>query len=344
MPKGTPITFNQLKKQIVERKYKDIMPSYYDRAAKVRPNLPEYDDKALQDKLEQVVIKIAMLRLLVDDAKTKRELHQMRKSLDYNLAVRRFIKKEQRKRERRLQERALNDNIEIVEINDVDEQSPAIQEDRKPTREEYEEMEREELRQIGLDMSFSHLHIDDLVPVVVSDVDNEFVDCPVLFKPMIQVNNVQTIYDCVDHDMHFLDIMFSVDDEDYIPFESSATVSEKTTALPVISSTEPPPVDLTCGETLDEPLACGDAYRDGLIDYELAIDVRKGKPFPTNKYAERLYIGSDRSLYAIDAYNNARLLKVKNKRYVIFGLPPIDRKENRIYLSCIVGMNPYGIN
>ena len=329
MPKGTPVTFNQLKNQILERKYKDIMPSYYDRAAKVRPNLPEYDDKALQDKLEQVVIKIAMLRLLVDDAKSKRELHQMRKSMDYNLAVKRFIKREQRKRERRLQEaeELLNKAVEIVEIKDEDEQSAPDIEDRKPTREEFEEMEREELRQIGLDLRFSHLHINDLKPVAVPDLNLEFTDRELLFEPEIKMNFVPSIYDIQNHDMHFLDVLFSVDDTAAIePTVSNVSLVDN-------SSAEALPLTITLEE---EPVSNHGAYGEGLIDYRLALDVRTGNAFPSNKFAERLYIGNDGNYYGIDPYDNVRELKVMQNRYVCFGNDQLNRKQDRIYLTCIV--------
>ena len=338
MPKGTPVTFYQLKRQILERKFKDIMPSYYDRAARIRPNLPEYGDETLQDKLEQVTIKIAMLKLLVDDAKSKQELHQMRKSMDYNLAVKRFIKREQRKRERRLQEQIqANEVVEIVEIDDAGEQSPPNTEDRKPTREEFEEMEQEDLRQIGLDLPTSNIHVDQLNVVIVPDLDMEFTDDALIFDPMIQVNNVQTIYDRDHHDMHFLDVLFSVDENDYVPLNPLSSTSEKAVTEDVISSINALPISVSVNEeTPEEPVNRGNLYQDEMVDYMLAFDVRTGEPFSANKSGEQLFIGSDGNFYGINAYDVARVLKVKNKKYVCFGANNLDLAHERIYLSCIV--------
>ena len=301
------------------------MPCYFDRASAIRPNLPSYSDDVLDQKLDDVIFKLKMLKIEIRDAQTKEELHRLRKMQDYSLAVKRFIRIEIKKREDRLQQEAVNEAVEIVEIDDSEEQSPPSNEDRKPTREEYEEMEREDLRQIGLNMTFSHIHINNLSPVVVPDLDIEFMDRPALFDPEIQVNFVPSIYDYDNHDMHFLDVLFSVDDTDIEPSVSNVSQAD-------ISSSEALPLTIT----LKEPISNCGAYDDGQIDYRLALDVRTGEAFPANKFAEQLYIGSDGCYYGIDPYDNVRLLKVKQHRYVCFGNHRLDRKQDRIYLSCIV--------
>ena len=344
MPRGIPIPFYQLKKQMLERKFKDIMPSYLERASEIRPSLPHYSDEVLNQKLEDVVFKLKVIRAATHQAQTKDELHRLRKMLDYSLGVKRFIRIEIKKREV-LQHQAEDENeVEIVEVINVDEQSSTIEEDRKPTREEFEEMEREDLRQIGLNLSFSNIHINDLAPVVVPDLPMEFMDRPALFDPEIVFNNIQTIYDHGDHDMHFLDILYSVDDSYEDPIASIESRSEKEPSASDVSSSEPPTISLICEEPPEEPLARENAYSDGLIDYTLAIDIRTGNPFRSNKGGERLYISNDGNFYGIDPYDYARELKVKQKKYVCFGYDDLDRKQDRIYLSCIEGMNPYGYN
>ena len=330
------MTFYELKKQMLERKFRDIMPSYCRRASEIRPNLPTYSDDLLEQKLDDVVFKLKVLKIAIRNAQTKSELHRLRKMLDYSLAVKRFIRIEIKKRETLMKQVA---ELEIVEIDDADEQlPPTIDNDRKPTREEFEEMEREELRQIGLDLPSSTISVHQLEPVFVPELDAEFTDKATLFDPEIEINIPPTIYDCADYDMHYLDVLFSTDDTYVDPIAPTIPQSEKaTTWTPSTTSSD-------SEENPQEPIAHENAYADGLIDYHLAIDVRTGEAFPMNKAGEQLYIGNDGKCYGINPYDIVRELKVKQRKYICFGANDLDLVRDRIYLSCVVGMNPYGVN